>query len=123
MFYSTPTKESKDESQYGEVVSQITDREKQQVQFLSKLLKSYFEIVRKNVEDTVTKIVILKLVNGVVGDLQKELVGQVYNGPNSRFKELLQEAGDVESKRHVCRNELEALRKAKDLIQMTEVNP
>lgn len=72
-------------------------------------------------QDSVTKIVILTLVNGVVSDFQKELVGQLYNSDNNRFKELLQEAGDVELKRKICRDELDALRKAKELIQMTEV--
>lgn len=38
-----------------------------------------------------------------------------------RYRELLQEAGDVETKRHVARTELEALKKAKKVIQMSEI--
>jgi len=63
----------------------------------------------------------LKLVNGISTDFQKELVAQIYNTESNKFKDLLQEAGDVEAKRKLCRNDLDALKKAKELIQMTEV--
>jgi len=38
-------------------VQELTQREKQQIDILQNLLNSYFDIVRKSLQDTVTKII------------------------------------------------------------------
>lgn len=73
-----------------------------------------------------------ELVKGTVADLKKELTRQLYKGKHTPsahihfrgdqfdYADLLSEAGDVEMKRRVCKQELEALHKASQVIASSD---
>ena len=48
------------------------------LRFIERLIKSYFLIVRKNIQDTVPKAIMHFLVNFVQDNLQSELVSHLY---------------------------------------------
>lgn len=65
--------------------------------FLERLIKSYFLIVRKNIQDSVPKAVMHFLVNHVKDNLQSELVTHLYK--HDHFETLLQESEHVAVRR------------------------
>jgi len=54
------------------------ERDHMEVELIQTLLTSYFNIVRKNVQDTVPKTVMHFLVNCAKDNIQNELVSQLY---------------------------------------------
>jgi uncharacterized protein YijF (DUF1287 family) len=88
------------------------------MELIKSVLDSYFKIVKKNLQDSIVKCTMMFLVNAVKENLQKELVAALYR--DELYDQLLYEAEDVAVKRRVCQEELEALQKAKKIIQSTE---
>jgi len=119
---ATPNTPEKESVSYEEVLPPISDREKAQIRIIRQLLDSYFTIVKKNLQDRTTKIIMMKLVKNAITNMQKELVSKIYKGEGVNFNDLLTEAGDVAMKRKVCQEELEGLKKAKKVIQMSEAS-
>lgn len=78
------------------------------------LLKSYFSIVCKIVEDTIPKMIILHMVNFVVEQLQVELVKQVYE--KGDVDNLLSESPITISRRNELEAEIAVLEKADKII-------
>lgn len=66
-------------------------------QFLERLIKSYFYIVRKSIQDTVPKAVMHFLVNFVKDNLQSELVTHLYKADNA--DKLLDESEHIAQRR------------------------
>lgn len=64
---------------------------------LERLIKSYFYIVRKSIQDTVPKAVMHFLVNYVKDNLQSELVTHLYKSDNA--DELLKESEHIAQRR------------------------
>jgi dynamin 1-like protein len=91
--------------------TQITEREKQQVNLIKGVLDSYFNIVKKSLQDYVVKAVMLSLVNYIKENLQRELVAALYK--EDLYSDLLFESEDISVKRRVARDELEALQKVR----------
>jgi len=112
---------------YDEVLNQISEKDKAQIRIIRQLLDSYFTIVKKNIQDRTTKIIMMSLVKNSISNIQKSLVSNIYNNIKDNsinnkniLDDMLMEAGDVAMKRSVCQEELEALRKAKKVLQTTE---
>eukprot|EP01126_Amoeba_proteus_P047743 TRINITY_DN5474_c0_g1_i4.p2 TRINITY_DN5474_c0_g1~~TRINITY_DN5474_c0_g1_i4.p2 ORF type:complete len:197 (-),score=59.61 TRINITY_DN5474_c0_g1_i4:153-743(-) len=100
--------------------SELTEREKKQIVILRKLLESYVSISKKNLQDQVTKIIMMVLVKGTVKDLKRELTNRLYKGDGGDYSELLSESEDIEIKRAMCKKELEALHESIRILQECE---
>uniref|UniRef100_A0A9J7ZYQ0 Dynamin-1-like protein n=1 Tax=Cyprinus carpio carpio TaxID=630221 RepID=A0A9J7ZYQ0_CYPCA len=81
---------------------------------IERLIKSYFLIVRKNIQDSVPKAVMHFLVNHVKDSLQSELVGQLYKP--ALLDDLLTESEDMAQRRNEAADMLKALQKASHVI-------
>jgi len=92
----------------------LTPNEKYDCQIIERLIRSYYTIVRKTVQDQVPKAIMHFLVNNVRDSLQNELVHHLYNSPN--VEDLLNESGSVAERREATSKMLEALRKASTVI-------
>lgn len=64
------------------------------------LVDSYFDIVRKNLQDAVPKALMHFLVNSVRRGLQQHLIRTLYR--EELFAEIMGEREDVAAKRHQC---------------------
>ncbi|KAF1882138.1 hypothetical protein Lal_00038782 [Lupinus albus] len=81
------------------------------------LLKSYYDIVRKNVEDFVPKAIMHFLVNNTKRELHNVFIKKLYR--DNLFEEMLQEPDEVSMKRKRCRELLRAYQQAfKDLEEL-----
>jgi len=110
-----PTPEKKEN--FEEVFDKINEREKTQIRIMRQLLDSYFTIVKKNVQDRVTKTIMHFLVINSINSLQEVLHMNIYKQGNpNAIIELLKEAGDIDIKRKVCQKELQALQHAKKVL-------
>uniref|UniRef100_A0A8C4NMT0 Dynamin-1-like protein n=1 Tax=Eptatretus burgeri TaxID=7764 RepID=A0A8C4NMT0_EPTBU len=96
------------------VSRKLTAREQRDCEIIERLIKSYFLIVRKNIQDSVPKSVMHFLVNHVKDTLQSELVGQLYR--QQLLDELLTESEDMATRRKEATDMLQALQKASQII-------
>ncbi|CAG0883365.1 unnamed protein product [Cyprideis torosa] len=92
----------------------LTEREARDCEVIERLIKSYFYIVRKNIQDSVPKAVMHFLVNYVKDNLQSELVSQLYKA--DQIDELLQESEHIAQRRKDAAEMLLALQKASQII-------
>ncbi|XP_006625647.1 dynamin-1-like protein isoform X2 [Lepisosteus oculatus] len=99
------------------VSRRLTPREQLDCEVIQQLIKSYFLIVRKRIQDSVPKTVMHFLVNFVKEHLQSELVGRLYRSP--LLQELLTESADTAQQRKEAASMLEALQKASNIISET----
>ncbi|XVE93604.1 hypothetical protein REPUB_Repub01dG0208600 [Reevesia pubescens] len=74
------------------------------------LLKSYYDIVRKNIEDTVPKAIMHFLVNHTKRELHNVFIKKLYR--ENLFEEMLQEPDEIASKRKRTRETLRVLQQA-----------
>uniref|UniRef100_G3NJJ2 Dynamin-1-like protein n=1 Tax=Gasterosteus aculeatus aculeatus TaxID=481459 RepID=G3NJJ2_GASAC len=79
------------------VSRRLSAREQRDCEVIERLIKSYFLIVRKNIQDSVPKAVMHFLVNHVKDCLQSELVGQLYKA--GLLDDLLTESEDMAQRR------------------------
>ncbi len=77
--------------------------------FIERLIKSYFLIVRKNIQDSVPKAIMHFLVNHVKDNLQSELVSHLYK--TEMFTKLLDESQHIAARR----------KEAADMLQVSPV--
>ncbi|XP_023841841.1 dynamin-1-like protein [Salvelinus sp. IW2-2015] len=96
------------------VPSTLSSREQRDCEVIERLIKSYFLIVRKNIQDSVPKAVMHFLVNHVKDSLQSELVGQLYKA--GLLDDLLTESEDMAQRRNEAADMLKALQKASQVI-------
>ncbi|CAL9696902.1 unnamed protein product [Knipowitschia caucasica] len=96
------------------VSRKLSAREQRDCEVIERLIKSYFLIVRKNIQDSVPKAVMHFLVNHVKDCLQSELVGQLYKA--SLLGDLLTESEDMAQRRSEAADMLKALQKASQVI-------
>jgi dynamin 1-like protein len=92
----------------------LTTREQRDCEVIERLIRSYFLIVRKNIQDSVPKSIMHFLVNEVKDNLQSELVASLYktNGHN----DVLEESPHIATRRREAAEMLEALQKASLII-------
>ncbi|XKL65079.1 hypothetical protein PGB90_005165 [Kerria lacca] len=92
----------------------LTDKEKRDCEVIERLIKSYFYIVRKAIQDSVPKAVMHFLVNYVRDNLQSELVTHLYKSEYA--EELLNESEHIAQRRKEAADMLKALQKANLII-------
>uniref|UniRef100_A0A4W3J0T0 Dynamin-1-like protein n=1 Tax=Callorhinchus milii TaxID=7868 RepID=A0A4W3J0T0_CALMI len=92
----------------------LSAREQRDCEVIERLIKSYFLIVRKNIQDSVPKAVMHFLVNHVKDNLQSELVGQLYK--SMLLEDLLTESEDMAQRRKEAADMLKALQRASQVI-------
>lgn len=92
----------------------LTDKEQKDCDVIERLIKSYFYIVRKSIQDSVPKAIMHFLVNFVKDNLQSELVTHLYK--SDRAEELLNESDHIAVRRKEAADMLKALQKANHII-------
>uniref|UniRef100_A0A673JBN3 Dynamin-1-like protein n=1 Tax=Sinocyclocheilus rhinocerous TaxID=307959 RepID=A0A673JBN3_9TELE len=96
------------------VSRKLSTREQRDCEVIQRLIKCYFLIVRKSIQDSVPKTVMHFLVNFVKEHLQSELVGQLYK--QRLLQQLLIESQETAQQRTEVAHMLEALKKASNII-------
>jgi dynamin 1-like protein len=96
----------------------VSDQEGVQVEVTRVLVDSYFDIVRKNLQDAVPKALMYFLVNSTRRGLQQHLIRALYR--EELFAEIMVEREDVAAKRQQC---LEALRTLRAALKTLEGLP
>lgn len=92
----------------------LSEKEKRDCDVIERLIKSYFYIVRKSIQDTVPKAIMHFLVNFVKDQLQSELVTHLYKADSA--SELLNESEWVAQRRKEASDMLKALQRANLII-------
>eukprot|EP00123_Amoebidium_parasiticum_P012118 comp21132_c0_seq2/m.28575 comp21132_c0_seq2/g.28575 ORF comp21132_c0_seq2/g.28575 comp21132_c0_seq2/m.28575 type:complete len:709 (-) comp21132_c0_seq2:634-2760(-) len=86
----------------------------QEIELIQRLLDSYFNIVRKRVQDSVPKAIMLHMVNAVKEHLQSTLVAKLYT-PES-VETLLQESPHIAKQRKETKEVLDTLNRAASIL-------
>uniref|UniRef100_U9TAX1 dynamin GTPase n=1 Tax=Rhizophagus irregularis (strain DAOM 181602 / DAOM 197198 / MUCL 43194) TaxID=747089 RepID=U9TAX1_RHIID len=92
----------------------LTEREEMETQLIRSLITSYFNIVRKTIQDIVPKAIMHLLVNHSRESVQNRLVSELYK--EELFADLLQEDENLASERQKCKTMLDVYRKAFEVI-------
>ncbi|KAI5710584.1 hypothetical protein M8J75_009896 [Diaphorina citri] len=92
----------------------LSEKEKRDCDVIERLIKSYFYIIRKSIQDTVPKAIMHFLVNYVKDNLQSELVTHLYKADSA--SELLNESEWVAQRRKEASDMLKALQRANLII-------
>ncbi|KAJ7517112.1 hypothetical protein O6H91_21G011000 [Diphasiastrum complanatum] len=87
-----------------------TEQETVEIAVTRLLLKSYYDIVRKNVQDLVPKAIMHFLVNHSKRELHNVFIGKLYR--ENLFEEMLQEREEIAAKRKRCKEILRVLQQA-----------
>ncbi|KAI3436285.1 hypothetical protein D9Q98_002338 [Chlorella vulgaris] len=93
----------------------VSDQEGVQVEVTRLLVASYFDIVRKNLQDAVPKALMHFMVNGVQRGLQQHLIRKLYR--EELFEAIMEERQDIATKRRQCQEALRALRAAQATLE------
>ncbi|XP_029464241.1 dynamin-1-like protein isoform X2 [Rhinatrema bivittatum] len=96
------------------VTRKLSQKEQRDCEVIQRLIKSYFLIVRKSIQDSVPKTIMHFLVNFVKDHLQSELVGQLYKA--QLLDGLLTESQDMAQQRSEATSMLKALHRASQII-------
>lgn len=92
----------------------LSDREQRDCEIIERLIRSYFYIVRKSIQDSVPKAVMHFLVNYVKDNLQSELVTHLYK--SDQVEALLVESEHIAVRRKETADMLKALTLAGHII-------
>eukprot|EP01105_Mastigella_eilhardi_P006334 TRINITY_DN1794_c0_g1_i1.p1 TRINITY_DN1794_c0_g1~~TRINITY_DN1794_c0_g1_i1.p1 ORF type:complete len:672 (-),score=198.86 TRINITY_DN1794_c0_g1_i1:1220-3235(-) len=92
----------------------ITEKEQSDAELMRTLLQSYFDTVRKNVNDAVPKTIMYFMVNSAKESLHNELINRLFKP--DLFDELLEESHGIAEKRKGCQLLIDALRKAHRIV-------
>ncbi|XP_033221390.1 dynamin-1-like protein [Belonocnema kinseyi] len=92
----------------------LSEREQRDCDVIERLIKSYFYIVRKSIQDSVPKAVMHFLVNYVKDNLQSELVTHLYKSDHA--EQLLNESEHIAVRRKEAADMLKALTQAGHII-------
>ncbi|KAL0905225.1 hypothetical protein M5K25_027414 [Dendrobium thyrsiflorum] len=87
-----------------------SEQEALEISITKLLLKSYYDIVRKNIEDTVPKAIMHFLVNHTKRELHNVFIRKLYR--ENLFDEMLREPDDIAAKRKRVRETLRVLQQA-----------
>lgn len=78
------------------------------------LIQSYFNIVRKNIQDTIPKAIMHLLVNKSKKLIHNRLVEKLYR--DEKLEELLSETPEVAARRSATKQMVEMLKKAQEIL-------
>ncbi|CAG9767531.1 unnamed protein product [Ceutorhynchus assimilis] len=98
----------------GRSYRNLSANEEHDCEIIERLIKSYFYIVRKSIQDTVPKAIMHFLVNFVKDNLQSELVTCLYKADNA--DQLLDESEHIAQRRKEAGDMLKALQRAAHII-------
>lgn len=87
-----------------------SDQEAVEILVTKLLLRSYYDIVRKNIEDSIPKAIMHFLVNHTKRELHNVFIKKLYR--DNLFEEMLQEPDEVATKRKRTREQLRLLQQA-----------
>ncbi|KAG1330908.1 dynamin-related protein 3A [Cocos nucifera] len=87
-----------------------TEQEALEIAITKLLLKSYYDIVRKNIEDSVPKAIMHFLVNHTKRELHNVFIRKLYR--ENLFEDMLREPDDITAKRKRIRETLRVLQQA-----------
>ncbi|KAL7602453.1 dynamin-related protein 3A [Lactuca sativa] len=87
-----------------------SDQESVEIHVTKLLLRSYYDIVRKNIEDSVPKAIMHFLVNHTKRELHNVFIKKLYR--DDLFEQMLQEPDEVATKRKRTRDMLRVLQQA-----------
>jgi dynamin 1-like protein len=93
---------------------QPTERDRAETEIIKTLIRSYFDIIKKNFTDLVPKTIMRFLVITFKDGLQNELVSELYK--EQTMKELMRETEDVASKRKSFREMRDLLHRANEIV-------
>ncbi|KAG2250017.1 hypothetical protein Bca52824_089645 [Brassica carinata] len=93
-----------------EAIQTHSEQEDIEIQITKLLLKSYYDIVRKNIEDSVPKAIMHFLVNHTKRELHNVFIKKLYR--ENLFEEMLQEPDEIAVKRKRTRETLHILQQA-----------
>lgn len=92
----------------------LTDKEQKDCDVIERLIKSYFYIIRKSIQDSVPKAIMHFLVNFVKDNLQSELVTHLYK--SDKAEDMLNESDHIAIRRKEAADMLQALTRANHII-------
>jgi len=92
-----------------------TNRERVEVEIVRSLLANYLSIVKKNIADSVPKVIMSFMINTVKDAVQRECIARLYK--EELFDTLLQEASDIQGRRRRCQERLKALYRAVEALE------
>ncbi|KAK9675105.1 Dynamin- GTPase protein [Basidiobolus ranarum] len=92
----------------------LSEREEMEAQLIKALITSYFNIVRKSIQDIVPKTIMHLLINCTRENLQNRLISELYK--QDAFEDLLVEDENIVAERDKCKTMLEIYRKAFSII-------
>jgi len=95
-------------------VREPSDREQVETRIIKMLIESYYNIVRKNIQDAIPKAIMYLLVNKSKDLIQNNLVTSLYK--DSQYAELLKEDEVIASKRAAAKTLLQRLQAASEII-------
>lgn len=93
---------------------QLNGREQRDVEVIERLIKSYFYLTRKAIQDSVPKSIMHFMVNYTKDNLQSELVRSLYKA--DQIESLLSESEHIGQRRNEASEMLSALQKASQII-------
>nr|BAN21112.1 dynamin related protein [Riptortus pedestris] len=111
---TSPTKGFNQADNFHNSARKLSDKEQRECAVIERLIKSYFYIVRKSIQDSVPKAVMHFLVNYVKDNLQSELVTHLYK--SDQAEELLNESAHIAQRRKEASDMLKALQRANHII-------
>ncbi|OQV12100.1 Dynamin-1-like protein [Hypsibius exemplaris] len=98
----------------GPTSRKLSSREQRDCEVIERLIRSYFLIVRKSIQDTVPKAIMHFLVSYCQNNLQSELVSRLYK--HEHFDSLLDESNQIAQRRQEAADMLAALQRASHII-------
>eukprot|EP01039_Chlorochromonas_danica_P010603 gene10603-11749_t len=102
--------------------SNPSDRERMEMEIIKTLIRSYFDIVKKNFTDLVPKTIMRFLIQEFMENLQNHLVSSLYR--EDVMNELMRETEDVMSKRKALKEMQELLNRANEIVnEVREFQP
>ncbi|XP_068331884.1 dynamin-related protein 3A-like [Pyrus communis] len=97
---------------------ETTENEAAEIIVTKLLLKSYYDIVRKNIQDLVPKAIMHFLVNSTIKNLQTGFIQKLYR--ENLFEELLKEHDELDSKRKCDQKLFEVLKQSLQTLEKVE---
>ncbi|KAM0967980.1 hypothetical protein ACFX13_016717 [Malus domestica] len=97
---------------------ETTENEAAEIIVTKSLLKSYYDIVRKNIQDLVPKAIMHFLVNSTIKNLQTGFIQKLYR--ENLFEELLKEHDELDSKRKCDQKLYEVLKQSLQTLEKVE---
>jgi len=94
---------------------EMTDRETTETEVIKLLIDSYYNIVKKNVADSIPKAIMLKLIIKSKNDIQKVLLEKLYDSP--KLDDLVNENEITIERRKECKKMIEVLNNAHTIVE------